>query len=70
MNFYHSWFYVHILNTGWFVKGVIGGFLIGNLLAPLWIAVSVHDPGWFAAKLKKMRKQLFSKRKEKASRGL
>ncbi len=37
MDFYHFWFYEYVLNTQWFLYGIVGLVLLVNLTSPIWI---------------------------------
>ena len=42
MDFYHSWIYVNIINTEWFVWGIVVFVVAANFLGPiiLWFVIS------------------------------
>ncbi|MCX7571174.1 hypothetical protein OS242_14575 [Tumebacillus sp. DT12] len=52
MDLYHNWVYVHVLNTPWFVWGIVLIVLTFNLLSPviLWITFSGRKIRWQSIK--------------------
>jgi cytoskeletal protein RodZ len=46
MDFYHSWIYMHFLNTSWFVWSIVSLVFAFNIFAPILI--------WFVMSGRKM----------------
>ncbi|MDQ6422434.1 hypothetical protein RB620_23670 [Paenibacillus sp. LHD-117] len=46
MDFYHSWFYMHVLNTKWLLWTIVASVLAAHLLLPIIIWYTTAGKNW------------------------
>ncbi|HYK72925.1 MAG TPA: hypothetical protein VEV44_07315 [Pseudoneobacillus sp.] len=45
MDLYHSWIYIHILNTKWFIWTIVIAIFVLNFIGPILIWLVMNSKG-------------------------